>query len=58
MEGLCEAAVKSAKHYFKCIIGEQILKFGKLRTLFIQIEAILNSKPLSPMSSDPNDLED
>lgn len=55
--GLFEAAVKSAKTHLKRVIGETTLTFEELSTLFCKIEAVLNSRPLCPLSSDPNDLE-
>ncbi|XP_015431641.1 PREDICTED: uncharacterized protein LOC107187946 [Dufourea novaeangliae] len=53
--GLWESAVKSAKFHLKRVIGEQKLTFEELYTLLTQIEACLNSRPLSPISSDPTD---
>ena len=55
--GLWEAGVKAVKLHLKKIMGNTILSYEEFLTLVIQIEGILNSRPLSPMSSEPNDLE-
>lgn len=57
MGGLHEAAVKSAKNLLKREVGDIILTFEELSTIFSKIESILNSRPLVGMSEDPGDLE-
>lgn len=54
--GIFEAGIKSAKSLLKRVIGNSSLTFEGLTTLFTQIESILNSRPLTPLTSDPSDL--
>ncbi|XP_037940331.1 uncharacterized protein LOC119673165 [Teleopsis dalmanni] len=55
--GLWEAAIKTAKWHFCRAIGLTILDFDELRTLVCQIAAIINSRPLFPLSECPEDLD-
>lgn len=54
--GIWEAGIKSVKTHLARIIGDQVLTYEEFYTVLVQIEAILNSRPLCPLSSDPNDL--
>ncbi|XP_055714780.1 uncharacterized protein LOC129808901 [Phlebotomus papatasi] len=55
--GLWEAAIKSMKHHFRRVVGNEKLTFEELCTVTAQIEAILNSRPVTQMSEDPSDPE-
>ncbi|XP_076230264.1 uncharacterized protein LOC143176045 [Nomia melanderi] len=54
--GLWEGAVKSTKNHLKRVIGETRLTYEEMYTVLTQVEACLNSRPLSPLSDDPADL--
>ncbi|XP_026481052.1 uncharacterized protein LOC113387879 [Ctenocephalides felis] len=54
--GLWEAGVKSLKYHLRRVLRETKLGYNSMYTLLTQIEAILNSRPLTPLSSDPSDL--
>ncbi|XP_034098027.1 uncharacterized protein LOC127566279 [Drosophila albomicans] len=55
--GLWEAAVKSAKHLLVRQMANASLTESEVRAHLADVEAILNSRPLTPLSSDPNDGE-
>lgn len=55
--GLWEAAVKSMKAHLKTVLWDKTFTFEELSTLLTQIEACLNSRPLTPLSSDPDELD-
>ncbi|KAL4141999.1 hypothetical protein QTP88_004531 [Uroleucon formosanum] len=55
--GLWEAAVRSTKRLLVRVIGTHIFTYEEFSTVLARVEAILNSRPLTPASSDPHDLE-
>ena len=55
--GLWEAAVKSAKTSLIRVLGQRQLSFEDMSTVLTQIEAAMNSRPLTPLSEDPDELD-
>ncbi|KAB0804668.1 hypothetical protein PPYR_01638 [Photinus pyralis] len=53
--GEWKAGVKSMKLQYKRIVGNANLTYEETLTLLVQIENILNSRPINAMSNDPND---
>ena len=54
--GSWEAGVKSCKQHLRRVMGTANLTYEESSTVLAQIEVVLNSRPMSPMSSDPHDL--
>ncbi|GFV26887.1 integrase catalytic domain-containing protein, partial [Trichonephila clavipes] len=55
--GLWEAGVKSFKFYLKRAVGNLKMTLEEFLTIITQIERILNSRPITPLSDDIDDLE-
>ena len=53
--GLWESCVRAVKFHLKRCIGETLLTFEEFSTLLSQIEAILNSRPLIPISDESSE---
>ena len=51
-----EAVVKSIKFHLRRTIGDNLLTSEAIATLLTQIEGLLNSRPLEPLSEDPEDV--
>lgn len=56
MGGIWERSVGSIKYHLKRTMKDRILSFEEYTTVLSQIEAILNSRPTSPLSENPEDL--
>jgi hypothetical protein len=54
--GIWEAGIKSMKFHFKRIIGQSLFTYEEMYTCLTLIEACLNSRPITPLSSNPDDL--
>lgn len=55
MGGIHEAAVKSAKHHLRRVVGTQQLTFEEFATLLTHVEACLNSRPLTALPNKHSD---
>ncbi|XP_055309100.1 uncharacterized protein LOC129572990, partial [Sitodiplosis mosellana] len=55
--GIYEAAVKSAKCHLKRVVGTKSYTYEQLITFLVQIEAVLNSRPLYALSDEPTDMQ-
>lgn len=54
--GIWEAGVKSIKYHLKRICGDRSYTYEEWSTVLIEIEGILNSRPLCAYTSDKDDL--
>lgn len=53
--GIWESNIKSVKTHLARVVGNQLLTSEEMATTLTQIEAILNSRPLSVLSNDPTE---
>ncbi|GFV75412.1 integrase catalytic domain-containing protein [Trichonephila clavipes] len=57
MGGLWEAGIKSVKYHLKRALGRSRLTYEEFETVIIQVEGILYSRPLTPISNDFDNFE-
>ncbi|XP_052470971.1 uncharacterized protein LOC128027405 [Carassius gibelio] len=55
--GVWERLIRSVRYVLNSTLHQQSIDDEGLQTLFCEVEAILNNRPLSTVSSDPYDLE-
>ena len=57
MGGALDALVKITKGCLKAVVKDWLLHEGALHTLLLEVESIVNSRPLTSVSYDIDDLE-
>ena len=55
--GVWERLIKSVRQVLHAVLKQQTLDDEGLQTLLCEVEAILNSRPITTVSNDPQDLE-
>lgn len=55
--GIWEANVKSVKFHLHRVLDYSHLTYEELSTILVRIESVLNSRPLCPLTMDPDDLD-
>lgn len=55
--GVWERLVQEVKKVLRSVLKQQVLDDEGLHTVLCEAEAILNDRPITPSSNDPNDLE-
>ena len=51
-----ESLIKVTKRALRMSTGKQILSWNEMATIFAEVKSIINSRPLTYLSHDPNDL--
>jgi len=55
--GVWERLIRSTKKILRSLVGNRELNDESLRTFRVEVEKIMNDRPITPVSSDPQDLE-
>jgi hypothetical protein len=57
MGGIWERQIRTVRKVLDVIMTKQVLDDEKLMTMFCEVEAIVNGRPITTVSDDPSDLE-
>jgi len=57
MNGAWERLIRSVRQSLEAILKCQVLDDERLDSVFCEVESIVNGRPLTPISDDPNDLK-
>lgn len=55
--GIWERNIGSIKYHLKRVVRNRVLTYEELSTILCQVEACVNSRPMWPLSEDPNEVE-
>ncbi|XP_042228058.1 uncharacterized protein LOC121870341 [Homarus americanus] len=55
MGGVWERQIRTVKKVLQAIVGSHVLDDERLQTLFCEVEAIVNERPITPMPNTPNE---
>ncbi|XP_066585086.1 uncharacterized protein [Prorops nasuta] len=55
--GLWESTVRVFKHHLQRVVGDILFTLEEFNTFVVEIEGVLNSRPIMPISTDPNDIQ-
>ena len=55
--GIWERCIRTARKILQALLREQVTDDESLSTLMCEVESIMNSRPITVVPSDPNDLE-
>ncbi|XP_042219310.1 uncharacterized protein LOC121864289 [Homarus americanus] len=55
MGGVWERQIRTVKKVLQAIVGSQVLDDERLQTLFCEVEAIVNERPITPVPNTPNE---
>ncbi|KAK3731847.1 hypothetical protein QZH41_020215 [Actinostola sp. cb2023] len=53
--GIYESLIKQTKKALRVTVGNQVLSWNEMSTVFAEVKSLVNSRPLGHASNDPND---